>query len=78
VEALGGRFASRLRRATGISGIATSFHQRGHQVIAFCDCPFGGIDKARLYGFPPFQKAFVFHWIKIANVELFNPLLAIG
>ena len=34
--------------------IATSFHQRGHQVIGFCDRPPGGIDKTRLYQLPLF------------------------
>ena len=58
-------------------GIAASFHYRGHQVIGFCDRSLWGIDKTRLYSLPPFRKAFVFHRIKIANVELFNPLLAI-
>ena len=57
--------------------IATSFHQRRHQVIGFCDCPFRRIDKTRLYGLPLFLKTFAFHRVKIANVELFNPLLAI-
>jgi len=47
----------------------------GDQIIGFCDRPFRRIDKARLYGLPPFQKAFVFHRIKTANAELFNPLL---
>jgi hypothetical protein len=54
--------------------IATSFHQRRHQVIGFCDCPSRGIDKTRLHGLPLFRKAFAFHRIKISNVELFNSL----
>ena len=58
-------------------GIATSFHYRGHQVIGFCDCPLRGVDKTRLHGRPLFCKTLVLHRIKIANVELFNPLLAI-
>ena len=58
-------------------GIATSFHYGGHQVIGFCDRPLRGIDKTRLYGLPPFRKTFVFDRIEIANIELFNPLLAI-
>ena len=57
--------------------IATSFHQRGHQVIRFCDCPSRGIDKTRLYRLPLFRKTFAFYRVKISNVELFNPLLAI-
>ena len=57
--------------------IAASFHQRGHQVIGFCDCPFWGVDKTRLYGLPLFRKAFMFYRIKVANIELVNPLLAI-
>src|ERR1700720_599854 len=58
-------------------GITTSFHQRGHQVIGFSDRPLWGIDEPRLYGPPLFRKTFAFHRVKIANVELFNPLLAI-
>src|SRR6202047_833937 len=58
-------------------GIATRAHQRGHQVIGFGDRSLRGIDKPRLYGLPLFRKTFAFPWVKIANVELFNPLLTI-
>jgi hypothetical protein len=59
-------------------GVAASLHQRGHQVIGFGDCAFGGIDKIRLHRLPALQEAFAFEGIEVANVELLNPLLAIG
>ena len=57
--------------------IAASFHQRRYQVIGFCDCPSRGIDKTRLHGLPLCRKTLAFQRVKVANVELFNAILAI-
>ena len=57
--------------------IAASLHYRRHQIVCFRDGPLRGIDKAGLHRLPLFRKSLVFCQIKIANVELFNPLLAI-
>ncbi len=57
-------------------GIATVFIKEDTRSSASVTAPWG-IDKTRLYGLPPFRKTFAFRRIKIANVELFNPLLAI-
>src|ERR1039458_8563902 len=57
--------------------IATGFHDRGRRFIICCHSPLRGIDKARLYRLPLFRITFVFRRVKIADLELFNPLLTI-